>query len=278
MYTSNSLDDARDRYKSLLRSTDSVYCHQYAAKLEQCERMISVPNIKQLEKDFLEFKDHMRVWSNESGIQLYLQRRQKSFLGINAKIRLYLSSGRSLSSINDLLGFRIILKTPYPDNMESIQQCYQVINETVRFFLFEKGCIIMEAEPRNGVEIAPDSARKEGIIIPTQNYIMEGLENNVKDYVMHPKENGYQALHVLISTPTNLIFEVQVKTTFMDILADHGSGDHARYKAMKYDENSNLGQIDFSKIDMPGFRLLQSGEVYDKIGLQKAIDPFNLLF
>lgn len=277
LYKANNLEEAQALYVSSLRGTHNIFHSQYAAKLEMSRRMLSSSNLKQLEKDFIAFKDHMRVWSKETGIQLYLQRRQKDFLGLNAKIRLFLATGQNLSMINDLLGFRIILKTPYPDNENSIRQCYDVINETMRFFLLNRNCMLMEAEPRNGLEITPQEAEHLGIIVPHKHFLLSGFENNVKDYVLHPKKNGYQGLHTLISTPKGLIFEVQVKTSFMDILADHGSGNHAKYKATKY-EDANLGFIDFSKINMPGFRVLPSGEVYDKIGLQKSIDPFNLLY
>lgn len=277
LYQAHNLDEARKLYVEMLRSTGNIFHAQYAAKLEQSRRMLSADNLKQLENDFIEFKEHIKSWTKDSKIQVSLFRRQKDFLGLNSKIRLYLAQGKNLSKINDLLGFRIVLKTDCPDSEETIKQCYSVLNETISFFALKMGCMLIEAEPRSGNEISKEEAKELGIVIPTKNLILDGFENNVKDYVAHPKTNGYQSLHFLVSTPTDLIFEVQVRSTHMDILAEYGSGEHDKYKASKY-ESTDLGDIDFSQINMPGFMALSSGELYDKIGLQTSVDPFNILY
>jgi len=275
LYKASSIEEARDLYISELRKTGTLPCLQYAAKLTQCKRMLSIGNLKGLERDFIAFKEHMRIWSKKTGIPLILQRRQKDYLGLNAKIRLFLSTRQSLSKINDLLGFRIILKTPYPDSELSIQHCYQVLNETISFFALKKNCLILEAEPRTGHKISAEKAKKIGIVIPKQDYILEGFKINVKDYVLSPKENGYQSLHILISTPSGIIFEVQIRTSFMDVIAEHGSGKHSMYKKARY-QNSDMN-VDYAKIHMPGFMILSTGECYDIIGLQHSVDPFNIL-
>ncbi len=287
LYQSHDLEEARQKYVNMLRSTGNIYLSQYAAKLERSRRMLSDPNLKQLEHDFIEFKRHIKEWSQESGIQVSLFRRQKDFLGLNSKIRLYLAQGKNLSKINDLLGFRIVLKTAYPDTQETINQCYEVLNETISFFALKMGCMLIEAEPRSGSEIPKEKAEELGLVIPTQNLILAGFENNVKDYIAHPKEKGYQSLHFLVSTPTDLIFEVQIRSSYMDILAEYGSAEHTGYKTSKY-TSTNLGDIDFFKINMPGFKALSIEDpytpekkvtvLYDRIGLQTSVDPFNVLY
>ena len=276
LYEASSVDEARIIYTDMLRNSGNIIHTQYAAKLEQDRKMLSVPNLNQLEKDFFGFKDHMRKWSRKTGIPVILQRRQKSFLGLNSKIRLYLSTGKNLSMIHDILGFRVILKTPYPESYLSILQCYDVLNETITFFS-QKKAMFIEAEPRSGIEISVEKTKDYGIIIPDKNnLILSGFENNVKDYILHPKENGYQSLHLFVATQNGIIFEVQIRTISMDLMAEKGCALHSLHKKKKY-ETTNLGNIDFSKIHMPGFIELPTGEIYDKIGLQKSIDPFNVL-
>ena len=105
--------------------------------------------------------------------------------------------------------------------------------------------------------------------------VIPEFDNNVKDYVANPKPNGYQSLHVVLKKPDGLIFEVQVRTMAMDIVAEHGSANHEPYKAKRYG-NGNVN-IDLSKINIPGFSFLPNGTIIDFVGLTKAIDPFNLL-
>jgi len=52
-----------------------------------------------------------------------------------------------------------------------------------------------------------------------------------KDYIAHPKENGYQSLHLLLTTPGAKI-EVQIRTERMQHTAEHGSAAHSEYKAL----------------------------------------------
>lgn len=276
LYKASSLDDARLIYIEDLRSTENLIHLQYAAKLSQCRKMLSPQKLKQLERDFIGYKEHLRTWSKKTNVQMCLQRRQKDFLGLNSKIRLYLNTGKNLSKIKDMLGFRIVIKTGHPDDATSIAHCYDVLNETIRFFVRERKCFLLEAEPRSGKPITKAFAEKHHVFIPEKSIILHGFENNVKDYVLNPKHNGYQSLHLLFSTPADVIFEVQIRTASMDIIAEYGPCKHSSHKADKY-EDIDLGYIDFTKINIPGFSVLPSGELYDKIGLQQAIDPFNSL-
>ena len=266
LHSASSLDEAWIGYIDMLRDTEDIINAQYATKLEQSHNMLSASNLKQLEKDFVGFKDHLRNCSKQTGIHLHLLRRQKAFIGLNEKIRLFINSGKNLSKINDLLGFRIVIQTPYPDTEDSIKYCYNVLNEVLFYFCLKKEYLILEAEPRVGLELMPQLDEKLGILVPPQGYIYPGFQINVKDYICNPKSNGYQSLHI----------EVQIRTFAMDILAEHGSGVHIKYKIEKY-ENVELENIDYSKIKMPGFMQLSNGEVYDTIGLTRSIDPFNHL-
>lgn len=276
LYASKNIEEARLSYIATLRKSGDIYNTQYAAKLEQSIKMLSPTNLRQLEKDFAAFKDHMRQWSKKTGIKVFLTRRQKDFLGLNAKIRLYLATDKNLATIKDLLGFRIVLQTEVPDTIVSIKHCYDALNETIRFFATEREALLLEAEPRSGTACTATEAKKLRLVVPKESLILKGFQNNVKDYIRYPKKNGYQSLHLFIQNHFGVIFEIQIRTTAMDILAEHGTGKHDIYKSSKYLE-VNMDGIDLSKIKMPGFVFLPNGEIYDRIGLKKSIDPFNLL-
>ena len=61
----------------------------------------------------------------------------------------------------------------------------------------------------------------------------------------------------------------------MDINAQYGVAAHDPYKEKKY-ENVNIA-LDFSKVHLHGFAILEDGTIVDKIGLIHSVDPFNVL-
>lgn len=279
LYNGSSFREIRSNYVKSLRESGNIYHSIYANKLEECANMVSLENLNELELEFHDFKEHMRKWAKENHIKIILKRRQKDFLGLNEKIRLFLKTGKSLDKIQDLLGFRIILCTPKTDTSQSVELCYKVLNELITFFALKKHCTFLEAEPtvNTSLENIPN------IFIPKKSMILDGFENNIKDYIIHPKKNGYQSLHMLIKKPNGLIFEVQIRTFAMDLLAEYGSAHHAGHKQSRYqlpeesDYLKDIMNIDYKKISLPGFSILDDGSIHDLVGLTTSIDPFNAL-
>ncbi len=58
--------------------------------------------------------------------------------------------------------------------------------------------------------------------------------DRVRDWVKHPKSNGYEALHVTLLSEKGIWVEVQIRTRRMDEIAEKGIAAHWKYKKEGY--------------------------------------------
>lgn len=66
----------------------------------------------------------------------------------------------------------------------------------------------------------------------------------VRDWVMHPKPNGYEALHLTAITEDRTNIEVQIRTMRMDDIAEKGIAAHWAYKRMQNSSSSAEDKMD----------------------------------
>lgn len=267
-----TLDRAWIFYVNLLRANPSISNSLYANKLEEFRHMLTPTKLHELEKEFYEVKEQLRKMAKKYGIRMRLTRRQKDFIGLNEKIRLYIIKNKPMDTIRDFLGFRVTLCTGKEDTEETIKLCYEVLNELMQYFIMN-GSLLTEAEPI--LEGECEESLKEKLIIPSKSLIIPGFEDNVKDYIRNPKANGYQSLHCVVRKTNGTLFEIQVRTTAMDYRAEFGSASHLPYKINKY--NGAGIKLDLSRIKINGFQATEDGRICDLVGLIQSVDPFGLL-
>lgn len=278
-----SMSEVRELYvKQLRKDQENLQFNLYANKLEETGNMLNASNMRELEAEFHELKKVVGSLSKENKISISLKRRQKDFIGLNEKIRLFLKENKPLGRLQDFLGFRLILLTGEKDTINSVGLCYKVLNELINFFVVKRGCLPAEASPI--WDTGFNQAEHPEIIVPKEAMISEKFKPNVKDYIVTPKKNGYQSLHLVIKKHNGLVFEIQVRTMSMDIRAEHGSATHILHKSDRY-KDIDL-EVDLSNVSIPGFSIVKVQdkegeneriEIYDEIGLCKSIDPFNIL-
>lgn len=270
--TSMTLDDAWVKYVKLLRANPSISNSLYANKLEEFRHMLAPTKLRELEKEFYEVKEHLRKLSKKYDVKMRLTRRQKDFIGLNEKIRLYIINNKPMDTIRDFLGFRVTLCTGQEDTEETIKLCYEVLNELMQYFIMN-GSLLTEAEPI--LEGECEGSIKEKLIIPSESLVIPGFEDNVKDYVLNPKANGYQSLHCVVRKTDGPLFEIQIRTMAMEYRAEFGSASHLPYKINKY-VGAGI-KLDLSKIKIKGFQASGDGQICDLVGLVNSVDPFGLL-
>jgi GTP pyrophosphokinase len=66
-------------------------------------------------------------------------------------------------------------------------------------------------------------------------------EGRLRDWLSHPKNNGYSALHTTVVGPKGRWVEVQIRSKRMDDIAERGLAAHWRYKA-ENSESKNTPQ------------------------------------
>jgi len=67
-------------------------------------------------------------------------------------------------------------------------------------------------------------------------------ESRLRDWLSHPKNNGYSALHTTVLGPKGRWVEVQIRSKRMDEIAERGLAAHWRYKEQNTNGNSNTPQ------------------------------------
>ena len=100
--------------------------------------------------------------------------------------------------------------------------------------------VIFDANPNSSETERDQCYHVFSIITGIYRYMPERL----RDWVKHPKSNGYEALHCTLLSPAGIWVEVQIRTRRMDDIAEKGIAAHWTYK-----QNGYIGEND-SEMDL----------------------------
>ncbi|MDD4800413.1 MAG: RelA/SpoT family protein [Proteiniphilum sp.] len=110
------------------------------------------------------------------------------------------SKGISFSEVYDLFAVRIIFEV-HP-GMDEKKQCWDIYSAITDIY-----------------KLRPD---------------------RIRDWVSHPKANGYQALHLTVMGPDGKWIEIQIRSRRMDDIAEKGFAAHWKYKENRIEEDNEL--------------------------------------
>lgn len=149
----------------------------------------------------------------------------------------------NLEKIYDFFALRIVL------HHNNIEELYNVANAVIDYLLAIGLNVVIAQPPKTtGVnsKIQPD------IIIPSTSGLKKSYMKYVKDYVLNPKENGYQSLHIVVKAP-NFPFELQIRTLEQDSWADYLKGKHSKFREAQLSQlNCPMVPVKISSISMVG--------------------------
>ena len=77
-------------------------------------------------------------------------------------------------------------------------------------------------------------------VFSTITGIYRYMPERIRDWVRHPKSNGYEALHCTLLSPSGIWVEVQIRTRRMDDIAEKGIAAHWTYKQNGYIGDSEM--------------------------------------
>lgn len=282
------LTEADMSYRKALMDTKLAYNVEYANKLAEYQNIYNPKNLIPIKKDFDQFISHMKKWKRSEGhnFLIVFQKRKKDYIKFNKKVRLFIEKSLnadtelekqkySLDRICDEIGIRLILPLGKEDTHETVSLCYEVLKEVNHFFTFEKGYIPINAEPLLDLGFKQEKYPK--VIVPTEKeaQLPEELRIKVKDYYRTPKKHSYQSLHIAYSSSLyGLPFEVQIRTMATHTRVEHVSSMHYIHDKNRY---PNHIELDRENINIYGYQFV-NGIVEDLVGIEKAIDPFSLIY
>jgi GTP diphosphokinase / guanosine-3',5'-bis(diphosphate) 3'-diphosphatase len=115
---------------------------------------------------------------------------------------------------------------PYIEIMGRAKGYYAVYNK-----LYQKGKTLDQIYDLIALRVIVDDVSKCYQVLQQIHEIYPEHVERTKNYILEPKENGYQSIHTTVLDPeSNTPFEFQIRTPQMHAIAEYGAAAHWAYK------------------------------------------------
>lgn len=88
------------------------------------------------------------------------------------------------------------------------------------------------------IDCEPDREVEQALCWKVFSYVTEEYEQDtarLRDWLSHPKPNGYESLHITVKNRDGAYIEVQIRTRRMDETAESGLASHWSYKGISHE-------------------------------------------
>ena len=222
-------------------------CYRHNVMMQ--EKYLKMLTNKSFIKEVRKYFDQIYKELEKTNLLFKLDGRRKSLHSFEQKVAKELSQG-NLTEVKDIYAFRIIIFDQPNADMQAI--CYSVMDQLI--------------ESMSTAGFLPKRAKKA---VSTRSIYL-------KDYIEHPKCNGYQSLHVIFEhVDSGHMFEVQVRSLSMHKEAESGIASHSEYKKDKYSFSTVYDGIELDKVNLVGFIYSSPDDFADEIGLIRSVNIFS---
>lgn len=263
LYQGRSIPEVLKLFEKALKAQGDLESIAHAVKIKQYYELIE--NRSFLSRIRKNFNGTYNIIDKDfPELRFRIDGRRKSLKSTELKIENLVSEKESLDMLRDMFAFRVLL---FGKNTHLLlKECYSVMNRIIEYFLMQGFILCDSGETKNTRGF--DISQHPQILISKKSEIKEIWSYGVKDYILNPKQNGYQSLHASFRAPTGECFEIQIRTFEMHVHAESGVACHTTYKNSRY----SPFEFDRSKIEIPGYGVSPDGKVYDYVGLEEGLE------
>lgn len=90
---------------------------------------------------------------------------------------------------------------------------------------------VSQIHDKVGIRVIVPSTEHCFVVVNNLHIKMDPVMTSYDDYISHPKQNGYRALHTTLRGIDSRVLEVQVRSQKMHRCAESGSARHGLYKS-----------------------------------------------
>lgn len=220
LLAANTTEEFRNSYIKSLASSGPIQRNRAIA----LKRYLKSDPARRISQVDLAKKRAVEILKDVVPCSFEVHGRKKSFLSYAKKIL-----KNSPVSVRDLYGFRIILDDTVIGRENAAYLCYDVAKWLIDGYQNKYDYEVKDDVKTNSNGDELDETIRSQLFIPNSSVLNLGdYSKCLKNYILFPKETGYQGLHFFLYTENNMFIEVQIRTWSMHLMAEYGIANHKK--------------------------------------------------